>query len=176
MAMSTRSMLSLGLTLAVGLAAGFAFGDSRHKTSRSTATVTAAVTHTVTTANRSRTVTVPEATANAIRAVHGQRAGLAADAKTQARALVAYVESCWASTQDFTLCQNAEQLRPAVRAGLKIGAGPGKVEITAGGEMYAIAAVAKDSRVFTITRDNTGVVTRTCSSPGTDGCPKSGRW
>jgi hypothetical protein len=169
-------MLPLLLTLAVGLAAGFAFGDSRHETSHSTTTVTAAVTHTVTTASRTRTVTVPEAAADAIRAVHRQRTGLAADAKTQARALVAYVESCWASTQDFTLCSNAEQLRPAVRAGLKIGAGPGKVEVTAGSEMYAIAAVARDSRVFTITRDNTGVVTRTCSSPGTDGCPQNGHW
>jgi len=98
-----------------------------------------------------------------------QKKGQDASAKSDARNLVSHVESCFADTQDYTTCQTAAQLGTT---GLNLGAGVGQVSVTAastGG--YTITAVSKNaSHTFMITRAATGVITRTCGSPGDGGC------
>jgi type IV pilus assembly protein PilA len=100
-----------------------------------------------------------------------QKKGQDASAKSDARNLVSHVESCFADTQDYTLCQTAAQLGTT---GLDIGAGKGQVSVTGPGPNgYAIVAVSKNnSNTFTITRDNTKTppMQRTCSKANDGGC------
>src|SRR3954468_14089350 len=63
-------------------------------------------------------------------------------AKTDARNLVTHVESCYADTQDYSLCQTAAQLP---NTGLSIGSGVGQVAVTAASNAgtYTITAYSK---------------------------------
>jgi len=48
---------------------------------------------------------------------------------------------------------------------------------TTDGKGYAVSEESKPTgNVFTITRDNTGKVTRTCTTGGKGGCPTGGVW
>src|SRR5881296_3121006 len=98
-----------------------------------------------------------------------QKKGQDASAKSDARNLVSHVESCFADTQDYTLCQTAAQLGTT---GLNIGSGAGQVSVTAAATgSYTITAVSKNaSHTFTIARAATGVITRDCSNHGDGGC------
>ena len=55
-----------------------------------------------------------------------QKKGQDASAKSDARNLVSHVESCFADTQDYTLCAPAPELGTT---GLAIGTGPGQVQV-----------------------------------------------
>ncbi|TMK97217.1 MAG: type II secretion system protein [Actinobacteria bacterium] len=100
-----------------------------------------------------------------------QKKGQDASAKSDARNLVSHIESCFADTQDYTLCQTAAQLGTT---GLDIGTGKGQVSVTApGANGYTIVAVSKNnSNTFSITRNNTKTppIQRTCSKAGDGGC------
>jgi type IV pilus assembly protein PilA len=98
-----------------------------------------------------------------------QKKGQDASAKSDARNLVSHIESCFADTQDYTLCQTAAQRGTT---GLNIGAGVGQVSVTAAATgAYTITAVSKNaSHTFAIARAATGVITRTCSNAGDGGC------
>ena len=107
-----------------------------------------------------------------------QEKGQDADAKSMARNLVSQVESCFATEQDYQLCNTTTELG---ETGLAYGTGDGEVQITAAGEKnYTIVAQSKASdggaHTFTITKAADGAITRTCDVDGKGGCPNNGEW
>jgi type IV pilus assembly protein PilA len=107
-----------------------------------------------------------------------QKKGQDASAKSDARNLVSHVESCFADTQDYQLCQTAAQLGTT---GLALGSAQGQVSVTAASQNgYTITAVSKNaSHTFSVTRA-AGVITRDCSVHGDGGCKSAadtqGNW
>ena len=103
-----------------------------------------------------------------------QKKGQDASAKSDARNLVSHVESCFADTQDYTACTDAQ----LGTTGLSLGTAVGQVHNvpdTAAG--YAITAYSKSGNTFTITRDKTtGTLSRTCATAGNGGCKAGGLW
>jgi type IV pilus assembly protein PilA len=92
------------------------------------------------------------------------------DAKSNARSLVEQVESCYATTVDYTKCDTA-QMDPT---GLPIGSGDGQVDVAPSDPNgYVVTAQSKSGGTFTITRNATGLV-RACTG-GTKGC-NGGSW
>ena len=106
-----------------------------------------------------------------------QKKGQDASAKSDARNLVSHVESCFADTQDYTLCDTAAELGTT---GLAIGSAAGQVQVqNAGANGYEVVATSKNaSHTFTITRNNTAnpPITRTCSAASDGGCKAGGVW
>ena len=100
-----------------------------------------------------------------------QKKGQDASAKSNARNAVSQVESCFADEQDYTKCTG-------VLAGTGIPTtGTEAVAVTATvANAYSIAAGSKSGNTFTIARDAAGVVTRSCTTAGSAGCPSSGNW
>jgi type IV pilus assembly protein PilA len=83
-----------------------------------------------------------------------------ADAKSNARNLVSHVESCFAETQDYALCDTAGELGTT---GLPIQAGAGGVLVSgATADDYTITATSKASGnpTFTITKTDGGAPVR----------------
>jgi type IV pilus assembly protein PilA len=104
-----------------------------------------------------------------------------ADAKSDARNMVAYVDGCYVPNEDFTLCDQQADL-PA--ADFDWGNGPGQVMVTnATKDSYEIVAVSKASsggsnHTFTVTRSIGAPVVRTCTAGGSNnggGCD-NGSW
>jgi len=106
-----------------------------------------------------------------------QKKGQDASAKSDARNLVSHVESCFADTQDYTLCDTTAELGTT---GLAIGSAAGQVQVqNAGANGYEVVATSKNaSHTFTIKRDNTAnpPITRTCSAASDGGCKAGGLW
>ena len=106
-----------------------------------------------------------------------QKKGQDASAKSDARNLVSHVESCFADSQDYTLCDTGAELGTT---GLAIGSADGQVEVTAAGANgYTVIAHSKNaSHTFSIKRDNTAnpPITRTCSAANDGGCKAGGVW
>lgn len=103
-----------------------------------------------------------------------QKKGQDAAAKSDARNLVSHVESCFADTQDYGQCLDAN----LGTTGLDLGTNPGQVHVVSGSATgYTITAYSKNGpgNTFTITRAN-GVITRSCGSPGDGGCKAGGTW
>ena len=97
-----------------------------------------------------------------------QKKGQDAAAKSDARNLVSHVESCFADTQDYTACDDTVALG---NTGLAYGAGAGKVSVTgAAATTYTIVATSKSNNTFTVTKQATGVVKRTCATANVGGC------
>src|SRR6476660_5171464 len=91
-----------------------------------------------------------------------QKKGQDASAKSDARNLVSHVESCFADTQDYAQCTDAQ----LGTTGLDLGTGQGQVSVTPNATGYVITAVSKNAgHTFSITRNN-GVLSRSCSAPG----------
>jgi type IV pilus assembly protein PilA len=105
-----------------------------------------------------------------------QKKGQDASAKSDARNLVSHVESCFADSQDYTLCDSAAELGTT---GLDIGAGAGQVSVVGNATGYVVTAVSKNaSHWFKITRDNTASppITRTCQVANDGGCKAGAVW
>jgi len=102
-----------------------------------------------------------------------QKKGQDAAAKSDARNLVSHVESCFADTQDYTLCNGAQ----LGTTGLDIGTNPGQVQVVGSATGYVVTAYSKNGpgHTFIITRAG-GVLTRTCGSPNDGGCKAGGTW
>jgi type IV pilus assembly protein PilA len=102
-----------------------------------------------------------------------QKKGQDAAAKSDARNLVSHVESCFADTQDYTQCGDAN----LGTTGLSLGTGQGQVSVTATSAAgYTITATSKNAgHTFSITRNN-GVISHACSAPGDGGCKAGGTW
>src|SRR5437764_3229109 len=87
-----------------------------------------------------------------------------AGAKSNARNTVSHVESCYANSQDYTKCDNAQLI-----ANEQVPAGDlTDVVVTPNGAQgYGIVATSKSGTTFTIAKNPaTGAVTRTCSNGG----------
>ena len=101
-----------------------------------------------------------------------QQKGEDADAKSNARNAVSQVESCYSNEQDYRNCDTAGELG---NTGLDLGAGPGKVVITANQRDWKVVATSISNHTFTIEKDPaTGQLKRSCDPPGQGGCPQSG--
>jgi type IV pilus assembly protein PilA len=90
----------------------------------------------------------------------GQRAkGQDASAKSNARNMVSQVESCYATTQNYTECDLAD---PAMDAG-------GITNTTATGAAggYTVVATSDSGNTFTITKTSTGIARTCATSAGT---------
>jgi type IV pilus assembly protein PilA len=108
----------------------------------------------------------------ALPAFLGQRQkGQDASAKSDSRNMVSQVEACFTDTQDYTKCQ------PPQNTGLSVGTGAGQVEVkNTTPDTYTIVGHSKSGNDFTITKVANGSISRTCSNPGTGGCPSDGSW
>ena len=118
-----------------------------------------------------------------------QQKGQDADAKSNARNLVSHVESCYAETQDYSVCDDSAALSPS---GLNLsgpGAEPGEeqVGVTASAEgTYTVSGHSRSGNFFSIIKGATGVITHDCGSTfalsgahsvdGEGGCPTGGDW
>jgi type IV pilus assembly protein PilA len=91
-----------------------------------------------------------------------QKKGQDASAKSDARNAVTQVESCFADTQDYTLCDSAAELKTAGVTGVKVGNGVGQVNISAQKETYSVAALSKSTVTWTIAKNANGELERTC--------------
>jgi type IV pilus assembly protein PilA len=101
-----------------------------------------------------------------------QQKGEDADAKSNARNAVSQVESCYSNEQDYRNCDTAAKLG---NTGLDLGAGPGKIVITANQRDYKVVATSISNHTFTIEKDSvTGLIKRTCGPEGEGGCPQQG--
>ena len=111
--------------------------------------------------------------------------GYDAEAKSNARNLVSYVESCFAPEEDFRQCQTAQQLETDSGLDIPYGPGDGEVRVTAATRLsYTVTArsARRDENgvvhTFTIERGTDGRNIRTCTaSNGNDngGC-NNGVW
>jgi type IV pilus assembly protein PilA len=102
-------------------------------------------------------------------------------AKTNARAILGQVESCFASNANYTLCDTVAEL--GGNTDVPWGTNPGETSVTASSQLsYEIEAVSMSAldgsqHVFTIAKDvSTGVITKTCTPVDSGGCPSSGNW
>jgi type IV pilus assembly protein PilA len=99
-----------------------------------------------------------------------------ADAKSNARNLVSLVDSCNTGKEDYRQCSDLAGLG---NVGIPYGSGPGEAAVTASTrDSYTVTAVSKATtgganNTFSITRDTSGVASRSCSGGG--GC-HGGSW
>ena len=103
-----------------------------------------------------------------------QKKGQDSEAKSNARNLVSHVESCFADSQDYALCDTAAELG---NTGLKIGGTAGEVQVTGtAADGYTIRAYSKNnSHWFQIRKDSTGTA-RTCQVANDGGCKAGAIW
>jgi type IV pilus assembly protein PilA len=94
-----------------------------------------------------------------------------ASAKSNARNMVSQVESCYATTNDYTKCDDS--------SGSQLDKGGISSTVTnASANGYDVTATSDTGNTFTISKAATGI-TRSCSTAGGStkgGCPSSGSW
>jgi type IV pilus assembly protein PilA len=104
-----------------------------------------------------------------------QKKGQDASAKSDARNAVSQVESCFADTQDYAVCDTAAELKSAGVTGVKVGSGAGQVAIavtgTGASSTYTVTALSKSGTSWKIAKNGDGEITRTCNKPGEGSCP-----
>jgi type IV pilus assembly protein PilA len=101
-----------------------------------------------------------------------QKKGQDSDAKSNARNLVSQLESCFADSQDYAQCSGEVST-----SGLNLGNSTGQVTYGATSSGYTITANSKSGNTFSITKDTSGKVNRSCSpSSGNAGCKSTGSW
>jgi type IV pilus assembly protein PilA len=101
-----------------------------------------------------------------------QEKGQDAAAKSNARNLISHVESCFADSQDYTVCDDPSSTPPELaNTGLDISAKgvlptKGKVAVTASGtgNYVVVAKSNSDKNYFAIVRDTTGVISHSCGT------------
>jgi type IV pilus assembly protein PilA len=116
----------------------------------------------------------------ALPAFLGQRSkGQDSSAKSDARNLVSQMESCFTDTQSYGGCVTTTQLG---NTGLPVedggGAAPGDGSVSATGDtnQFTIVAASKSKNTFTITKQASGSITRTCTTGGNGGSCTGGTW
>jgi type IV pilus assembly protein PilA len=106
------------------------------------------------------------------------RRGQDANAKSNARNLLGEVEACGAEKTDYTQCDSLAELSAGGdQLGFVYGGAPGQAQVTsANTKSYDVVAHSTSGNNFTISRDNNGNVTRTCTAAGDAGCKQTGTW
>jgi type IV pilus assembly protein PilA len=104
-----------------------------------------------------------------------------AEAKSNARNIIAVVEACNATEDDYRQCESHDV--PGIDdAGIALGGGPGQVVVTSAQQRsFLIVSRSKSGNVFRLTRTDGSGADRTCTvAPGNDrgGCSGSpiGTW
>jgi type IV pilus assembly protein PilA len=99
-----------------------------------------------------------------------QKKGQDASAKSDVRNVVSAIESCYADSQDYSVCDTSAELDAQ---GTPV---PTTITFTAT-NAYPVKATSKSGNEFTITKDvANGTFSRTCTTDGKFGCPKGGKW
>ena len=108
----------------------------------------------------------------ALPAFLGQRSkGQDSSAKSDARNMVSQVESCYTDTQNYANCTAPSN------SGLTYGSGTGSVEMTGSGtDTYVIVGHSKSGNNFTITKNTSGTITRSCTTGGSGSCLSGSSW
>jgi type IV pilus assembly protein PilA len=99
------------------------------------------------------------------------------DAKSQVRTMQTAEETLYTDEQSYVLGNLAklQAIEPALTpASPTKGAQPQAPTVAA--DSYTVASKSVTGTTFTIAKDNTGKVTRTCDKAGDYGCPSSGTW
>ena len=112
----------------------------------------------------------------ALPAFLGQRSkGQDSSAKSDARNMVSQVESCYSDAQNYANCVTTTQLGST---GLDVGTASGQVtvQVPSSSDTYTVTASSKSGNSFTITKQASGVITRTCGSGGSGSCLGTGTW
>jgi type IV pilus assembly protein PilA len=105
-----------------------------------------------------------------------QKKGQDASAKSDARNMVSQVESCFADTQDYQLCDGAPATELGT-TGLTIGTNDGEVGIVASAkDSYVITGYSKSGNDFLISKVAGAAPTRTCTATNVGACPSTGKW
>ncbi len=100
--------------------------------------------------------------------------GSDADAKSNARNLIAYIESCFAVEENYTRCDTEAELTDLA---FEWGTGAGEVSVTDSGTLsYEITSESKSGHTFVVSKVLNGATTQTCTPTGVGGCPDSGNW
>ena len=104
-----------------------------------------------------------------------QKKGQDASAKSDARNLVSHVESCFADSQDYTLCDTSGELGST---GLTYGTTAGTVEVSAATTgSFTVTGHSQSGNTFNVVRSGTGSgYTRTCTTAANGGCRTGGVW
>jgi len=106
--------------------------------------------------------------------------GKDADAISNARNLAATVEVCNVTEDGYATAaceQPANSGIPVDPYGTSVPAAGHAAVASAGPGGYTIVSSSRSGELFKIVRDPvSGVLTRSCSTPGTGSCPKSGAW
>ena len=110
-----------------------------------------------------------------------QKKGQDASAKSDARNLVTHVESCFADTQDYTLCDTIAEFGST---GLSTvdgapAASSGNVGVASGAttSAFTVTAASKSGNTFNIVRASSGAgYARTCTTAGDGGCKAGNTW
>ena len=110
-----------------------------------------------------------------------QKKGQDAAAKSDTRNAVSQMETCYANTQDYSLCTAAEVKKESTGVDIVDGAPvakSGKVYIESSSATgYKLTGTSKSGNSFSIAKDGTtGVLGRTCATGGDGGCLTGGTW
>jgi type IV pilus assembly protein PilA len=113
-----------------------------------------------------------------------QKKGNDADAESNVRNLVSKVELCYATNEDYTMCNDVTKLGGAADVGVPYGTNPGEVSVvTTTKTTYKVTAVSNASsdgtnHTYSITKAASGVNTKSCTAGATNnnGSCKSGVW
>lgn len=100
-----------------------------------------------------------------------------ATAKTNARDLIAQMETCYVDQMTYAPCKLAADGTVAGEdTGLTAGSAPGQVSSTATDVGYVVTAKSKSGNAFVITKADDGTLARTCTPAGKGGCPAAATW
>lgn len=94
------------------------------------------------------------------------------EAKSAARNVFTYVESCYASTGDYDRCDDDESLENAGASSDDLGDALVQVD----GANVTVRVASKSTNEFVLTKTVGGALARTCTSTDEDGGCKGGRW
>lgn len=113
-----------------------------------------------------------------------QKKGKDADAESNARNLVSKVELCYATNEDYTMCDTVAKLGGAGDLGVPWGTGPGQVSVVNTTKTtYTITATSQSqsdgsNHTYTITKGANGVAVKSCTAgtSNNNGSCKNGNW
>jgi type IV pilus assembly protein PilA len=113
-----------------------------------------------------------------------EKKGKDVDAESNARNLVSKVELCYATNEDYSMCDTLAKLGGAGDLGLPWGTSPGQVSVVSTTKTtYKITAVSQSesdgsNHTYTIEKGAGGVAVKSCTagSSNNNGSCKNGNW
>lgn len=113
-----------------------------------------------------------------------QKKGKDADAESNARNLVAKVELCYATNEDYQLCDDVTKLGGSGEVGIPYGTNPGEASVvTTTKTTFKVTAVSRaesdgSNHTYSITKTGTGTSDKTCTAGATnnEGACRNGSW